>query len=251
MKIVERIFKRNDYYITSPYGSRTRNGKKEMHPATDYGTNREKWEIYGVESGKVVSVGSTSMGGNFVEIYYPRLEIYSRYVHCDKVLVKKGDLVDNNTIIAYVGMTGTAVTGIHLHLSLKDKNKKTFDPESYDYQEEPIEETKKSIDELAKEVISGKWGNGQERKDKLTNAGYSYKEVQGKVNEILKQDKPVKSKTYLVKRGDTLTGIAKNNNMNMMDLYIKNKKLIDSENKRRGVNVNRLWVYPGQLLKLD
>ena len=106
----------------------------------------------------------------------------------------------------------------------------------------------KSVDELAKEVINGKWGNGQERKDKLTNAGYSYKEVQDRVNEILKQDKP---KTYIVKRGDTLYGIAKDNNMNMMDLYAKNKKLIDSENKRRGVNINRLWLYPGQLLKLD
>ena len=41
------------------------------------------------------------------------------------------------------------------------------------------------IEELAKEVIQGKWGNGQERYDKLTAAGYSYDEVQGKVNELL------------------------------------------------------------------
>lgn len=61
----------------------------------------------------------------------------------------------------------------------------------------------------------------------------------------------IETKTYLVKRGDTLTGIAKDNNIDMLQLYIKNKKLIDSENKRRGVNINRLWVYPGQLLKLD
>ncbi|MBQ1900870.1 MAG: hypothetical protein II153_08150, partial [Erysipelotrichaceae bacterium] len=40
-------------------------------------------------------------------------------------------------------------------------------------------------EELAKEVIQGKWGNGQERKDKLTEAGYDYSEVQGKVNELL------------------------------------------------------------------
>ena len=44
----------------------------------------------------------------------------------------------------------------------------------------------KSIDELAREVIAGKWGNGQERKDRLTNAGYNYKEVQNRVNELLK-----------------------------------------------------------------
>lgn len=45
---------------------------------------------------------------------------------------------------------------------------------------------KKTIDEIAKEVINGKWGNGTERKQKLTAAGYNYKEVQKKVNELLK-----------------------------------------------------------------
>lgn len=46
---------------------------------------------------------------------------------------------------------------------------------------------KKSIDEIAKEVINGKWGNGTERKQKLTAAGYNYKEVQDKVNALLKK----------------------------------------------------------------
>lgn len=44
---------------------------------------------------------------------------------------------------------------------------------------------KLSIDEVAKEVINGKWGNGTERKEKLTNAGYNYSEVQARVNEML------------------------------------------------------------------
>lgn len=46
---------------------------------------------------------------------------------------------------------------------------------------------KKTIDEIAKEVINGKWGNGTERKQKLTAAGYNYKEVQDKVNALLKK----------------------------------------------------------------
>jgi hypothetical protein len=46
---------------------------------------------------------------------------------------------------------------------------------------------KKSIDEIAKEVINGKWGNGTERKQKLTAAGYNYKEVQDKVNVLVKK----------------------------------------------------------------
>lgn len=44
----------------------------------------------------------------------------------------------------------------------------------------------KTIDELAKEVIAGKWGKGSERKKLLTEAGYDYAAVQKRVNELLK-----------------------------------------------------------------
>lgn len=47
------------------------------------------------------------------------------------------------------------------------------------------DDVRKSIDELAREVINGLWGNGQERYDKLTAAGYDYSAVQNRVNEIL------------------------------------------------------------------
>ena len=43
----------------------------------------------------------------------------------------------------------------------------------------------KSIDELAREVIRGDWGNGAERKRLLTAAGYDYAAVQARVNELL------------------------------------------------------------------
>lgn len=43
---------------------------------------------------------------------------------------------------------------------------------------------KKSNEELAREVIQGKWGNGQARKDALTKAGYDYAAVQSIVNEL-------------------------------------------------------------------
>lgn len=45
---------------------------------------------------------------------------------------------------------------------------------------------KKTVTELAKEVIAGKWGNGLDRKNRLTAAGYDYTAVQNKVNELLK-----------------------------------------------------------------
>ena len=45
--------------------------------------------------------------------------------------------------------------------------------------------TKKTVAEIAKEVIQGKWGNGDERKKRLTAAGYDYAVIQSKVNELL------------------------------------------------------------------
>lgn len=50
---------------------------------------------------------------------------------------------------------------------------------------EPPKPPKKSVTEIAKEVIRGKWGNGADRKKRLETAGYNYKEVQEKVNELL------------------------------------------------------------------
>ena len=44
----------------------------------------------------------------------------------------------------------------------------------------------KTVDELASEVIRGLWGNGAERKRRLTAAGYDYSAVQARVNELLK-----------------------------------------------------------------
>lgn len=44
----------------------------------------------------------------------------------------------------------------------------------------------KSVTALAKEVIAGKWGVGEDRKKRLTAAGYDYAAVQKKVNEMLK-----------------------------------------------------------------
>lgn len=52
-------------------------------------------------------------------------------------------------------------------------------------EEKPIF-TGKSIDELAREVIKGLWGNGSERKKKLTQAGYDYSAIQARVNQLLK-----------------------------------------------------------------
>lgn len=43
---------------------------------------------------------------------------------------------------------------------------------------------KKSVTEIAKEVLAGKWGNREDRKNRLTAAGYNYNDVQAAVNKL-------------------------------------------------------------------
>lgn len=72
-----------------------------------------------------------------------------------------------------------------------------------------VEIVKKSVEEIAEEVIAGKWGNGDERKTKLSAAGYDYKAVQNIVNKKVEESEAAKTVTYTVKAGDTLSAIAK------------------------------------------
>lgn len=83
----------------------------------------------------------------------------------------------------------------------------------------PAEQPKKSIDEIAKEVIEGKWGNGEERKNKLRQAGYNYTAVQERVNKILGATPQT---IYMVQAGDTLSGIAKKYGTTYQEIASKN-----------------------------
>lgn len=77
---------------------------------------------------------------------------------------------------------------------------------------EPI---KKTNDEIATEVISGKWGNGEERKNALTKAGYDYNTIQSIVNTRLGV-KPLKSNETIAKeviRGDWGNGQDRKNRL--------------------------------------
>ena len=52
---------------------------------------------------------------------------------------------------------------------------------------EKVNIIKKSTAEIVKEVLAGKWGNGDERKRKLEAAGYNYNEIQNEINKQLQQ----------------------------------------------------------------
>lgn len=62
-----------------------------------------------------------------------------------------------------------------------------------------VEDKKKTVTAIAKEVIDGLWGNGLTRKKHLIDAGYNYDEVQKKVNDLLNQKPRKKSDTTIAK----------------------------------------------------
>ena len=68
--------------------------------------------------------------------------------------------------------------------------------------------SKKSNEEIANEVIAGKWGNGEDRKNRLAQAGYDYYAVQSIVNQKVGACKSSGAEYYTVQRGDNLTKIA-------------------------------------------
>ena len=99
------------------------------------------------------------------------------------------------------------------------------------------EPAKKSLAEVAREVKAGKWGNNPERKKQLEAAGYNYDEVQAAVNALINGSGSA-PETYTVKRGDTLSAIARKHNISVAALA----KL----NNIKNVNV----IHSGQVLKL-
>jgi len=83
--------------------------------------------------------------------------------------------------ISQIGVNGERIKNGRQVLSWEYHGKiPVIDYISSDTPKEQVKE--KTIDELAKEVINGLWGNGEERKNKL---GSKYREVQDRVNQIL------------------------------------------------------------------
>lgn len=68
--------------------------------------------------------------------------------------------------------------------------------------------SKKSNEEIADEVIAGKWGNGQDRKNRLIAAGYDYQAIQDIVNKKMGGGGSTGHEYYTIQPGDTLSGIS-------------------------------------------
>lgn len=84
-----------------------------------------------------------------------------------------------------------------------------YNPAVKETQPTPAPTPKKSLDEIAKDVIAGKYGNYPERKNRLEADGYNYSEVQGRVNEILAGNKPTPQPAPQPSGDDLLTLVKK------------------------------------------
>lgn len=98
--------------ITSRYGMR----RGKLHTGIDI-ADKLNSNIYASQSGEVVCAKYSGNYGNLVRIRHENgYETY--YAHCNKLLVKAGDVVEKGQLIAKMGMTGNA-TGSHIHFEIR------------------------------------------------------------------------------------------------------------------------------------
>jgi len=116
-------------YTSSSYGWRRDPifGKRAFHEGIDFSAAHGE-SIYATAGGIVVHSGKSGAYGNLVTINHGG-GFETRYAHISKILVKKGDIVKKQDLIAYVGNTGRS-TGPHLHYEIR-LNKKSLDPKQY------------------------------------------------------------------------------------------------------------------------
>lgn len=149
---------------------------------------------------------------------------------CNSSRYKKALFTNNPTeCITAIKNGGYATSPVYINtiMSIIDNNNlRQYDKASF-------VNNSPNIEQLAQDVINGKYGNGEERKQKL---GSLYNEVQKRVNEILRGNTE-KQEIYIVKKGDCLCNIAKkfkttvnkiaqDNGITNIDLIYVGQKLI-------------------------
>ncbi len=180
MSLRNRVLESKELEITQNY-------KKGYHDGIDVvNKNYTLGNIVAHSNGIVISYRNDCNGfengsyGNYVKIKHNN-GYYTLYAHMayNSVKVKEGQNVTKGQVLGYMGNTGMSYGG-HLHFEVRNTSDIRIDPTSYLNSDLP--NINKTIEELVKEVIEGKWGNGEERKRRL---GDKYIEVQTRVNEKL------------------------------------------------------------------
>ena len=116
-------------YSSSSYGWRMDPilGKRAFHEGIDFSAAHGE-PIYATAGGIVKKASRSGAYGNLITINHGG-GLQTRYAHISKILVKRGDIVKKEDLIAYVGNTGRS-TGPHLHYEIR-LNKHSLDPKQY------------------------------------------------------------------------------------------------------------------------
>ena len=107
--------------ISSEFGERVHpiSGELGMHKGIDFALEKSS-PIFAIYDGKIIEADFDEWNGNYIKIKHDN-NIISVYCHCEKLLVKKGDVIRGGEKIATVGSTGQS-TGPHLHFELRINN---------------------------------------------------------------------------------------------------------------------------------
>lgn len=161
-------------------------GGARRHRGVDFGRTDNKGKAYkldvlATEAG-VAYTGKEAGTGYYVVLVGKTGRWLYAHLTKNSWAVRNGQKVKTGQKLALMGNTGFSF-GVHLHLGLK-KNGVYVDPLPYLSNSKP--KKKKNIETIAKEVLKGKWGNGDTRIKKLKKAGYDPKKVQSAVNKLLR-----------------------------------------------------------------
>ena len=185
--------------------------------------------------------------GNYVKIKHDN-GMYTLYAHLKygTVAVSNGDRVEQGQVLGYMGNTGYSF-GAHLHFEVRDNNNVCIDPTPYvgadlpgiDPGPEPtpsgdIEYIVKKGDTLS--GIAAKYGTTYQKLAEyngIANPNLIYP------GQVIKIPNGSAEQTYVVQKGDTLSGIASKFGTTWQSIYEKNKAVI-------GDNPN--LIIPGQVL---
>lgn len=253
--------------ISSGYGNRTfynsvtKKNVTSFHKGMDIITGST---IVAVADGKVIEARDSIKGytekdasGNYVIIEHSN-GIKSQYCHMKygSIKVKKGDFVKIGSVLGTMGATGYA-TGVHLHFGIKENNE-WVNPEDYilgkkllfeknvtnnqtsdTYSDTYIYYKIKKGDTLS--AIAKRYNTTVSNLVLLNNIENPNFIIAGNTLKIPKEKSSSITTKYTVKKGDTLSAIAKRYNTTWKKIYNKNKNIIGS---------NPNLIKPGQVLEI-
>ena len=110
---------------------------------------------------------------------------YFDFINTKRYKNLKG-VTDPERYLQLIKADGYATASNYVATCMKNLQYVPVDWNEEEYPEEMIIVESSILDGIAKEVIAGMWGTGEQRKKKLRMSGYSYDQIQKRVNEIVR-----------------------------------------------------------------